>query len=118
MVIKTTNHSTITAAFNVKARIEREIEEMLVLAQQENIVQLNQKLTFIYRLTERFREDEKDNLVTNDEIALDFLQGQILEFLKKLAEKNPAKRLDGEHQVWEVKSLQNAVKSALEQPAT
>ena len=110
MALKTNNPSTVRNTVNIKARIERELEEIVTLIQlsdPQNQSKIHKKLTFIYKLLERFREDEKENLFSSDKLALDYLEGEVVEFIKKMEEKTTLELLAM------AKSLQHATKNTL-----
>ena len=93
----TSNATTREKAIHVGARIKREFEEIIPLIQlntEESLTTVTRKLRFLYKLIERFVDDEKENLLGSDKIALEFLQGQVLTFIKDLEEKTSAERLD------------------------
>ena len=96
MTLGTTNKTTIKAAVNLRNRIKREFKEILPLIQldtEESLVQVTKKLRFLFKLIERFVDDEQENMFKSDKINLEILQAQILAFIKEFEEKTSRERL-------------------------
>ena len=109
--MQTSNVSTVNNAVKLRARIKQEFWKVLPLIQintEKSLEEARRKLGFLYQLIERFMVIEKKSLLKSDKIALEYLQSQILHFLKEFEEISPTERLKT------AKSLQRTAESTLE----
>ncbi len=100
MVLNTTNRSTQIAAVNVRATIEGTLEAIKQLINDNKntetvlIRKIKQKLGLIDRAINVFREDQKKILEnTSDELALELLQSEVMNFIISVDQKTKSERL-------------------------
>ena len=87
MALKTTSKSTMGAAVNVAARIERELLEAEIWLKRGDLVKVKEKLKFVIKALVVFVNDEKEDLLESDKIAIQVLRDQVIELLDKLSTK-------------------------------
>ena len=92
-----TEATTLEKAVRVRLRIGKEFQKILPLIQldtEESLATAENKLKFVFKLIERFVEDEKENLFESDKIALDHLQREVLGLVKEFNTLTKERRLE------------------------